>query len=464
METYSVSDTFSLGVVVKVIEQFNYQRIVLQFTDENLVYCVDVYSCLMAMLLNSKSPESFCFIAADSTHGSSVDDVSAQHVDGDLLIYFGSDLSGSGAMPVMVVPMKKSVDTVDCAEKITNAYDWTQTSTTIVLYEPGCYHAIVDIIALLSTSIENVILNVAALPPCADLEAWSSNAPHTISSDQAILGGLLLTPSGIQDACSVIIYIGDKAEQLDSIVLQLSQQTVLAYSPAGKVLTKLIGSNTKVFRQRYLGVQASSSASIIGIIIGSMGLTAASTRGIVKRLQAIIEAAGKKHYTFVMGRLNEAKICNFPEIDLFVFVSNEDTAVIAPKTFDRPVITPWELELGLGAREWGSSYQSNPTAILRDQAGEGDWENVLQKVRNARPEGNGLDDDECSDSPSDANGETMVLQGTRALTVFHSAAGDVFKQREYQGLVPDVAATQPLEVQPGLFGTASSYVTGDRNS
>ena len=43
-------------------------------------------------------------MAADSTFGSSVDDISAEHVDSDVLVYFGSDLSSSGAMPVMVVP------------------------------------------------------------------------------------------------------------------------------------------------------------------------------------------------------------------------------------------------------------------------------------------------------------------------------------------------------------------------
>lgn len=46
-----------------------------------------------------------------------------------------------------------------------------------------------------------------------------------------------------------------------------------------------------------------------------MGLTGSITNDLTHRLKELITAAGKKYYTFVMGRLNEAKLCNFPEID-----------------------------------------------------------------------------------------------------------------------------------------------------
>ena len=38
----------------------------------------------------------------------------------------------------------------------------------------------------------------------------------------------------------------------------------------------------------------------------------------LNRLQLLITAAGKKFYSFVMGRLNEAKLCNFPEVLLII--------------------------------------------------------------------------------------------------------------------------------------------------
>jgi len=474
-------DSFPLDAVSRAIQLRGFKRVVLQFPDEHLQHCVDVYARLSELVGDAVS----LFIAADSTYGSSVDDVSAQHVDGDLLVYFGSDLSGSGAMPVMIAPMRVTVDKTDCAARVSSSLGALDGSCThaLVLFEPGCHHAVVDLMEALRESLPRFALEAASLPPCADMTKWNcrldeegpNTYPASASSDVVVLGGLhcrrdhpAFTKVDAPPAPQALVYIGDKAEQLDNILLHLSQCPVLHYSPRNCRLVVLTGCETKVFRQRYLGVQGCASASIIGIIVGSMGLTAASTQHIIRRLQLLIEAAGKRHYTFVMGRLNEAKICNFPEIDLFVLVGNEDLSLVAPKTFERPVITPWELELGLGAREWNSSYQSSPDAWVG--GAEQEWERVLQRVRDSRPEGNGLDTDDDDDDDEDGGGvagcgceregkqqSSLVQQASRALTVFHSPAAELLAQRDYQGLVPEVDPAQTTAVQQGLFGVAASY-------
>lgn len=462
---------FPLAEVAAVIRAGGYLRVVLQFPDEHLGHCVDVYTELQSQVNGAA-----LYIAADSTYGSSVDDVSAQHVNSDLLVFFGSDLSSSGAMPVLTVPPRVEVDVDDLRTHLLGAMEEDErsgslTRNVLVLYEPGCHgHVSQRVVPLLAELFPAASLRMGALPPCADFEAWKQRtttkppvAPSSTSINTTTVGGLVFSSEDLTVADS-IIYIGDKKEQLDNILLHLAELPLLSYSPHDKTMNRLVGSQTKVFRQRFIGVEACASAKIIGIIVGSMGLTGESTREIMNRLQQLIEAAGKKHYTFVMGRLNEAKICNFPEIDLFCFVSNEDTAVIAPKTFDKPVVTPWELELGLGARSWSSSYQSSPTAITRDME---DLPTVLQRVRAARPEGNGIDEEEEAHEEDAGQGGidgeggkgtgAVILQGSRALAVFHSAAGDLLKQREYQGLVPHVDEGQSTDLLPGLHGVAAGY-------
>ena len=477
---------FDLARVAALVLQHGFQRVVLQFPDEALEHCVAVYMQLQELLGEGGAVS--LFIAADSTYGSSVDDISAQHVDGDVLVYFGSDLSSSGAMPVMVVPAQIDVDVEDCIASLSRVHAEVAARTSacessiLLLYEPGCHHAVASLVAGLEAPGMTVL--AASLPPCADLHRWdgasSAAAAAAATTNGVRLGGLVVAEGSIGAAGSTVVYyIGDKEQQRDNILLHLSQHALLAYSPRSRAVLHIKGAETKVFRQRYLGVQAVSAAKIVGIIIGSMGLTGESTRDIIRRLQQLLEAAGKRHYSFVMGRLNEAKICNFPEIDLFCFVSNEDVSVIPPKTFDRPVITPWELELGLGAREWESSYQLNPTAIMgtssssgggssRDAAvRESQWQATLARVRAARPEGNGIDDDDDDDAGDGAEGAKdddaqgpegrLIVQGSRALAIFHSAAGEHFRQREYQGLDPDVPTGQSTAVQQGLFGIAAGY-------
>jgi len=201
-----------------------------------------------------------------------------------------------------------------------------------------------------------------------------------------------------------------------------------------------------------------------------MGLTAASTRELVSRLQTLATAAHKKTYTFIMGRLNEAKLCNFPEVDLFVFISNEDVSVIAPKTFHVPVLTPWEFEVGIGARPWTSCYMVSPTAVL-----DGDVQEAVDRVVEA------LSDNECSDSESgeeqeqveqgekeaQAQGQegaagagalvTIEAQKEGRLLVFSSPAGDFLQAREYQGLVAETEEGLTTRVQKGRTGIAASY-------
>ena len=96
-----------------------------------------------------------------------------------------------------------------------------------------------------------------------------------------------------------------------------------------------------------------------------------------------------------------------------------------------------------------------------------EWERVLQRVRDARPEGNGIDDDEeesseTRDAESAAESTVLVNKGSQALTVFHSAAAEVLAQREYQGLLPDVDPEHPVEIRQGLFGLAAGYERDER--
>ena len=91
------------------------------------------------------------FVAADSTYGSSVDDISAEHVDSDVLVYFGSDLSSSGAIPVLVVPKLVQLDCAVCTREVSaqlsslvvdlmsdSEYNQDCKYNAVITYEPGC--------------------------------------------------------------------------------------------------------------------------------------------------------------------------------------------------------------------------------------------------------------------------------------------------------------------------------------
>lgn len=497
-----------LPAVCEVLRSRGYSRVVLQFPDEHVAHSVDVYEYMLDALNRDNSSsisrevatavsetgegeeESSwvdVFITADSTYGSSVDDVSAEHVSADVLVYFGSDLSSSGAMPVLVVPADVPVDVTDCttqlhgelatalADASTAAYTDTDADavfTVLMLYEPGCHAAAEAVYTSLQLGFQGAALVLAQLPAAADLHAWTTGqekAPFSVEKE--LLGGLLV-PKGVLCAADVVrsrvLYIGDKEDQLTAVRLQCGSNTISAYSPSSRSLTTARGEDSRVFRERYGGVSRVKEAKVVGLVVGSMGLTATSTRELISRLQTLATAAHKKTYTFIMGRLNEAKLCNFPEVDLFVFISNEDVSVIAPKTFHVPVLTPWEFEVGIGARPWSSCYMVSPMAVL-----DGDVQEAVGRVVEA------LSDNECSDSESEEEHEeqggkkaqalgqdraagagalvTIEAQKEGRLLVFSSPAGDFLQAREYQGLVAETEEGLTTRVQKGRTGIAASY-------
>jgi diphthamide biosynthesis protein 2 len=349
MESVSpVNERYDLICLLDIINKYGFKRVVLQFPDEELEHSIPVYDFLINLL-----PEDIdVFVTADSTWGSSIDDVSAMHCDGDLLAYFGTDLSSSGTLPVAIVPPKHFIDVDACCStlvnELTNLDNNGMSNRKIVLfYEPGYYEACVNLgtrlPALLSQTAGGFSgeVELASLPPQADLVHWepavsmsklnkgtqkdpSESSEHAAS--KVTVGGLLVSEQTLSDKSVLAIYIGDKQEQIVNLLLRISENDVLHYRPptssgssssssSGVSPVHLLrGTESREFRERYGGVMRVKDAAVVGILVASMGLTSDLTKDIMERLQQLILAAHKKFYCFVMGRLNEAKLCNFPEV------------------------------------------------------------------------------------------------------------------------------------------------------
>lgn len=302
---------FDLDEVIAVLKRQKYKEIVLQFVDDQLHHSVEVYHRIQQGLDDTKVN---LYITADSTWGSSADDISAKHVSGDVLVYFGSDLSSSGTLPVMVVPEIKTASLDQLSEALSPFID--PNKNYLVFYESSYYHLALKL--LLGRGIWH---QVAMLPKEADLQTWNTNTTNTSSADTCCIGGLHVREEWLQKNNLEVIYLGDKDSQSEKIMIRLSTATFLHLSPRDGQVHRISGSDCKTLRERYGGIMRVKDASVIGIIIGSMGLSGFTTKAVVDRLEKLILAANKKFYTFVMGRINEAKLCNFPEVTYFFILS-----------------------------------------------------------------------------------------------------------------------------------------------
>jgi diphthamide biosynthesis enzyme Dph1/Dph2-like protein len=101
-------------------------------------------------------------------------------------------------------------------------------------------------------------------------------------------------------------------QQRDLFVYEVSAGGSGSLVPVGRSVERLL-------RRRYYLVEKTRDAERVGILVGTLG-----TRDyplMLARLRQTIRQAGKRCYTFLLGKPNVAKLANFPEIDVFVLVA-----------------------------------------------------------------------------------------------------------------------------------------------
>jgi diphthamide biosynthesis protein 2 len=291
---------FDLECVISILRVHKFVNVVLQFVDEYLPVAVQVQQTLQRNL-----PLAHIFITADSTWGSSADDISALHVGADVLVYFGSDLSSRSTIPVVVVPPITTCNLELLQRCIVNELPTVnEHSSILILYEASFFAS------ALRFFVSNPGTHIGRLPPMANLDNWLPVSPLNSS---AVVGGLHVDNNILDNPGTRVLYIGDKISQLQSIILRLSGRRIIQFSPKSNTLIEH-ANGIKLINERFGGVHKVENAKIIGVIVGSMGIESGKTKMMIDRMERLITASGKKFYTFVMGRINEAKLCNFPEV------------------------------------------------------------------------------------------------------------------------------------------------------
>lgn len=117
--------------------------------------------------------------------------------------------------------------------------------------------------------------------------------------------------------------------------------------PPQTPLPLLAQTTNRLLRRRYALLTSLTTCPIFGILINTLSVK--NYLSSISSIQSLIAAAGKKSYTFVVGKVNAAKVANFAEIGGWVVVGCWESCLLDDTNgeFFRPVITPWELELAL---------------------------------------------------------------------------------------------------------------------
>ncbi|XP_062174033.1 uncharacterized protein LOC133879473 [Alnus glutinosa] len=495
-----LESNYEIARTAEFIHSRNFTRVALQFPDELLKDSTLVVRALREQLRslrkcdadqNGGNKDVRLFVMADTTFGSCcVDEVGALHASAECVIHYGHTcLSPTTTLPAFSVFGKASISVADCVENISN-YALTNGKRILVLYGleysysiKNVREALVDALRLpeskseLGVHLADVLSSVTN--PSDDNK--SSNGLGGPAGDctedktfgmapgsSYSIGGLIWTlPDGHRMEDYLLFWIGSDNSAFANVVLTFNGCDIVRYDATKKCLVTDVSQQKRILKRRYFLVEKAKDANIVGILVGT--LCVAGYQHMIHQMKELITGSGKKAYTFVMGRPNPAKLANFPECNVFIYVSCAQTALLDSKEYLAPVITPFEAMLAFNrGSQWTGAYVMEFRDLITSCPVE---VNQPEEARFSFLSGGYVEDVDLQEEENDkednegalalANATQKVLRlrdDPKSLIKGTARSGpEYFASRSYQGLDMHCNNSLPESYLTGRSGRASGY-------
>lgn len=429
------------------------------------------------------------YILGDTSYGSCcVDEIAAEHANADVVVHYGrSCLSPTARLPVIYVFTSHPLN----INSIVRSFEATflEKGEKVVLMADITYNVHIPVVAatLLEKGYTNIVIPTVIHDPSSiipnrkveegiEKELREHNLFHISDPPPA----LLLTLSSRVKA--MFIYP------------TTSSSPTISLTPEAQ--------SSRLLRRRYGLLTSLTTCPIFGILINTLSVK--NYLSTVSQIQSLISNSDKKSYTFVVGKVNAAKIANFSEIGGWVVVGCWESSLVESGEFYRPLITPFELALALqrdGERVWDGSWvgdfesvkglsseaEQTIEEVVEAQAGEvkvGEEDDSDSEPESAPPEfdlrtgryvshtrpmathttsninaspNSSLDNPASSSLIKRVNGELATVNGTVS-----PGAEYLRSQRTWAGLGSDFVDEDASEsIEEGRSGVARGYVVGE---
>ncbi|KAI9682133.1 MAG: Diphthamide biosynthesis protein 2 [Caeruleum heppii] len=404
-----VRTIYEIDRTIREIRQGNWTRIALQLPDEMLVDAPRIYQLLARGLSHhhnpssrgfahgeesshstsppgagmsdqldglalhgtdkeDPSPDAKLFILGDTSYGSCcVDEIAAEHADAEVVVHYGrSCLSPTARLPIIYVFTSQPLPISNVIQCFKDTY--LDRDASIVLTADVTYASHISTVhsRLVAERYTHLYSTSIVHDPTADLP------------NRKILRNSAAEVVDLQNA-----HVFHISEPPQSLLLTLSSRVAsiniypTAIAPPTSTPSSLPASTHAALRRRYALLTSLSTVSVFGILINTLSVK--NYLHIVELVKKQISDAGKKSYTFVVGKINAAKIANFSEIGGWVVIGCWESSLVENKEFWKPVITPFELGLALqqdGERVWTGSWTSDFNKILEDSKAKSDPDTI----------------------------------------------------------------------------------------
>lgn len=324
-----------------------------------------------APIPNSDKTQRIWILADTSYSPCCVDEVAAEHVKSDLLVHFGDAcLNPAASITSVYVFGRPELDLQEVAEKFRQRYPLDEFSASKIVVMADAPHT------YLLSGLRDLLPEYSIV--VADLDIKDPNAnvlgyePTPASSqDLRTMNRVFQNVETAEDSedpdsalSSLELFHISKPEAPRLLQLTTKFQSVTLFDPES---SKAIQGPYPNLMRRYRYMHMARSAGTIGILVNTLSL--ANTKKLVDGIGKKIKEEGKKHYVFVVGKPNVAKLANFDSIDMWCVLGCDHQGIILDQTSEyfKPIVTPYELLLALSDElTWTGKWVTDFNRILDD--------------------------------------------------------------------------------------------------
>jgi diphthamide biosynthesis protein 2 len=359
-----ILNVYEIERTAREIQEGKWRRVALQFPDSMLVDAPRVFARLEKLLLQdgtTRENRIRLYVLADTSYGSCcVDEVAAEHVDAEVVVHYGrACLSPTSRLPVIYVYTTRPLE-VDAVVRAFEESFGEEHDDKIVIMADLTYQS-----------------HVPELVDKLRERGWNIRGTEVVHNPTASIPNRNVLWEGEAGDLKEwkIWHIGDPPAAL---LLTLSSRIneLLIYPASSPSSSEVVRSNTSMqLRRRYALLTRLTTTPIIGILINTLSVK--NYLASIDGLKKLIDGSGKKSYTFVVGKVNAAKMANFGEVGGWVVVGCWESSLVESSEFYAPVVTPFELSLALESDEtriWSGNWR-------------GDFEGVIENVHGSKMNG-----------------------------------------------------------------------------
>ena len=409
------------------------------------------------------------FILADTSYAACcVDEVAAEHVAADVLVHYGrACLSPTSRLPVVYVFTLNALSLSAAVAGFAATYPDRGARVLLVADVTYASHTAPLHAALAARGYTHVFATAVVHDPAAPVPN------RTLPAGAADLRDWALFHVGAPPA---------------ALLLVLAARVGAAHFFEPGTGAVVAAGASALLRRRYALLSHARSAGVVGVLINTINVR--QYLPMIARLKRQLAGAGRKAYLVVVGKVNVEKVANFAEIEVWVGVGCWEQGVVGGpdgRGWFRPVITPWELGIALGEREWTGGWVADFAEVLRldaarppaevaSDADDGDSDEDAppeydlrtgRYISTARPLRRSAKKAVDARAPAASSALTASSNRQRELIasggVFSPGANFLNEKRTWTGLGSDLAPAEEggALVEEGRSGVARGYVVGE---